>query len=121
MENTVEKAYELRRLKDRDLFPVLDILGAILPDDLATVFVQIASKEKKVEEVGMMVMMRLVKEICKSIDLVRDDLYALLSDVSGISEDEIGDMPFGTTPMMLLDIIKNEKNNDFFKVLSKLF
>lgn len=121
MENTEAKAYELRRLKDRDLFPVLDILGAILPDDLATVFVQIASKEKKVEEVGMLVMMRLVKEICKRIDDVRDELYALLSDVSGISEEEIGDMPFGTTPMMLLDIIKNEKNNDFFKVLSKLF
>jgi hypothetical protein len=41
--------------------------------------------------------------------------------VSGIPEEEIGAMPFGTTPMMLLDIIKNEKNNDFFTVLSKLF
>lgn len=121
MENTVEKAYELRRLKDRDLFPVLDILGTILPEDLASVFVQVASKEKKVEEVGMAVMMRLVKEVCKRIDDVRDELYSLLSDVSGIPTEEIMDMPFGTTPMMLLDIIKNEKNNDFFKVLSKLF
>lgn len=121
MENTETNAYTLRKLKDSDLFLVLDILGAILPDDLANVFVQIATKEKKVEEVGMTVMMRLVKEICRRIDDVRDELYSFLSDVSGIPEDEIGDMPFGTTPMMLVDIIKNEKNNDFFKVLSELF
>jgi hypothetical protein len=121
MENTESKAYELRRLVDRDLFPILNILGAILPDDLASVFVQVATKEKKVEEIGMSVMMRLVKVICSNIDVVRDDLYGLLSDVSGIPEEDIGEMPFGTTPMMLLDIVKNEKNADFFKVLSKLF
>lgn len=121
MENTETKAYELRRLKDRDLFPVLDVLGKILPDDLANVFVQLATKEKKVEEVGMVIMTRLVKEVCKNVGKVHDELYAFLSDVSGIPADEIEDMPFGTTPLMLMDIVKNEKNNDFFKVLSKLF
>ena len=113
-------SYTLRRLVDRDLFPVLDILGRILPDELATIFVQVATK-KKVEEVGMVVMMRLIKAICQNIGKVDEELYALLSDVSGIPADELAEMPFGTTPMMLLDIVKNEKNVGFFKVLSKLF
>lgn len=112
---------KLRRLVDRDLFPVLDILGQILPDELATIFVQVATKEKKVEEVGMVVMMRLIKAICQNIGKVDEELYALLSDVSGVPADELAEMPFGTTPMMLLDIVKNEKNVGFFKVLSKLF
>lgn len=121
MENTAENIYELRRLKDRDLFPVLAILGEILPDDLANTFVQVVSKEKKIEEIGMAVMMRLVKEICKNIGRVRGDLYGLLSDVSGVPAAEIEEMPFGTTPKMLMDIVKNEKNSDFFTELSKLF
>lgn len=114
-------SYTLRRLVDRDLFPVLDILGRVLPDELATIFVQVATKEKKVEEVGMVVMMRLIKAICQNIGKVDEELYALLSDVSGIPADELAEMPFGTTPMMLLEIVKNEKNVGFFKVLSKLF
>lgn len=114
-------SYTLRRLVDRDIFPVLDILGRVLPDELATIFVQVATKEKKVEEVGMLVMMRLIKAICQNIGKVDEELYALLSDVSGIPADELAEMPFGTTPMMLLDIVKNEKNVGFFKVLSKLF
>lgn len=114
-------SYTLRRLVDRDLFPVLDILGRVLPDELATIFVQVATKEKKVEEVGMVVMMRLIKAICQNIGKVDEELYDFLSDVSGIPADELAEMPFGTTPMMLLDIVKNEKNVGFFKVLSKLF
>lgn len=114
-------SYTLRRLVDRDLFPVLDILGRVLPDELATIFVQVATKEKKVEEVGMVVMMRLIKAICQNIGKVDEELYDLLSDVSGIPADELAEMPFGTTPMMLLEIVKNEKNVGFFKVLSKLF
>lgn len=120
MEDTKAKI-ELRRLKDSDLFPVLDILGKIMPDELANTFVQVATKEKKVEEVGMMVMMRLVKEVCRNIGCVHDELYAFLSEVSGIPAEDIENMPFGTTPLMLVRIVQNEKNADFFKVLSELF
>ena len=30
----VQRNYELRRLKDKDLFPILDILSKVLPEDL---------------------------------------------------------------------------------------
>lgn len=119
-EETVERTYTLRRLKDCDLFPILDILGKVLPDDLAAVLMKVVSKEKNVKEIGAVVIVRLVKAIFKNIGLVKDELYALLADVSGIPVDELAEMPFGTTPMMVWDIIDNEKNVGFFKVLSKL-
>lgn len=119
-ETTIEKAYELRRLKDSDLWPILDIIAKVFPDDLSTVFVQIVTKEKSVQEVGAMVMMKLVLAVCKNIKYVREEVYSLLSDVSGIPAETIADMEFGTTPMMIMDIAKDAKNVSFFKVLSKL-
>ena len=123
-ENIVElnaKPYSLRELKDRDLFPILDIIATVLPDDLADVFVQIVTKEKSVNEVGGMVVYKIVVAVLKNINKVQSDLYALLSDMSGIPADEIPDMEFGTTPAMIWDIVSNAKNASFFKVLSKSF
>ncbi len=117
----ITKPYTLRELKDRDLFPILDIVATVLPDDLADVFVQIVTKEKSVNEVGGMVVYKIVIAILKNIGKVKDDLYALLSDLSGIPADEIPDMEFGTTPSMIWDIVSNAKNASFFKVLSKSF
>ena len=119
-EETVERPYTLRRLVDRDLFPILGIISDVFPDDLAKVFVQLSTKEKTVKEVGAMAIMKLVLAVLKNMGKVKDDVYALLSDVSGIPAEEIQNMEFGTTPMMIWDIVGNEKNCGFFKVLSKL-
>ena len=114
------KPYTLRRLKDRDLFPILHVIAEVFPDDLSGAFVDIASGNKSVSEVGMAVVGKLIIAILKNINKVHDDLYALLSDVSGIPAEEIEEMEFGTTPRMIWDIVKNEKNASFFKELSKL-
>lgn len=124
-EETVERSYELRRLKDRDLFPILGIVSAVFPDNLAEIFrkavAKSGDKEKIVEEIGIDAVVKIVQTIMRNIERVEYEVYDLLSDVSGIPAEEIQDMPFGTTPMMIYDIIINEKNNGFFKVLSKLF
>ena len=117
----VKRPYELRRLKDSDLWPVLDIIGKVFPDELSTVFAQLVSKEKTVEEVGVTVVMRLVVAVIKNMNKVHDEVYTFLSDVSGIPVAEIEDMEFGTTPKMIWDIVRSEKNNSFFGVASKLF
>ena len=121
-EEIVERSYTLRRLKDKDLFPILGIISRVFPDDLAKVFVQVASKEKSLQEIGFVVASKLVISIVRNLsnEDLADDVYAFLSDVSGIPAEEIGEMEFGTTPMMIWDIINNEKNAGFFKVLSKL-
>jgi len=121
IETVEDKPYSLRELKDRDLFPILDIIATVLPDDLADVFVQIVTKEKSVNEVGGMVVYKIVIAVLRNMGKVQNELYALLSDISGIPADEIPDMPFGTTPSMVWDIVSNAKNASFFKVLSKSF
>lgn len=119
-DEAMEKPYTLRRLKDKDLFPILGIISEVFPDDLAKVFVQLSTKEKSVQEVGAMAVLKMVLAVLKNMDKVQDEVYDLLSDVSGIPAAEIQEMEFGTTPMMIWDIVSNEKNNGFFKVLSKL-
>lgn len=120
VEEAAEKPYTLRRLKDKDLFPILKIVAEVFPDDLSSVLMQITTKEKTINEVGFAVVAKLVIAVLKNIHKVHDDLYALLSDVSGIPAAKIEEMEFGTTPMMIWDIVKSEKNAGFFKVLSKL-
>lgn len=119
MENTV-KHYTLRRLKDKDLWPVLDIIGKVFPGDLSAVFVEVATGQKSVQEVGGLVMMRMVMSVIRNMNSVREEVYAFLSDVSGIPANEIEEMEFGTTPSMIWDIVKNEKNASFFTAVSKL-
>lgn len=123
VEETVNKPYTLRHLKDGDLFPVLTIIGKVFPDDLGKLFANMMfadEKQKRAEKNGVVIATRLVAAVLKNIDLVRDDLYGLLSDLSGIPANEIGEMEFGTTPMMLFDIVEDAKNASFFKVVSKL-
>ena len=127
MDNIVEMAventnvpYTLRRLKDKDLWPVLDIIGKVFPEDLGPVFAQLASGEKSLKEVGGVAVMRLITAVCRNMKTVRTEVYDFLADVSGIPAAEIEEMEFGTTPKMIWDIVANEKNNSFFTAVSKL-
>ena len=119
VDESAERPYTLRRLKDRDLYPILAITSEVFPDDLSAIFYKLATKEKTVKDVGAMAILKIVLAILKNMHKVQDDVYALLSDVSGIPAEEIGEMEFGTTPMMIWDIVANEKNASFFRVLSK--
>lgn len=114
------KPYKLRSLKDKDFYPMLDIITATLPDDLADVFVQLATGEKSVDEIGGMVVYKIAVSVLKNASAIPDKIYPLLSDLSGIPADEIPEMPFGTTPSMIWDIIADAKNASFFRALSKL-
>lgn len=114
------KPYKLRSLKDKDFYPMLDIITATLPDDLAEVFVQLATGEKSVDEIGGMVVYKIAVSALKNVSAIPDKIYPLLSDLSGIPADEIPEMPFGTTPSMIWDIVADAKNASFFRALSKL-
>lgn len=114
------KPYKLRSLKDKDFYPMLDIITATLPDDLADVFVQLATGKKTVDEIGGMVVYKIAVSVLKNVSAIPDKIYPLLSDLSGIPADEIPEMPFGTTPSMIWDIVADAKNASFFRALSKL-
>lgn len=114
------KPYKLRRLKDKDFYPMLDIITATLPDDLADVFVQLATGEKSVDEIGGIVVYKIAVSVLKNVSAIPDKIYTLLSDLSGIPAEDIPEMPFGTTPSMIWDIVADAKNASFFRALSKL-
>ena len=124
-ENTVvveqeEKAYTLRELCDEDLYTVLSIVGAVVPDDAKDAFTQIVNGEKSVKEIGGLVAFDMVRLILKNFKAVKDEVYAFLSDLSGIPAAQIAKMPFGTTPTMLKEVFEDAKNASFFKEFSKL-
>jgi hypothetical protein len=113
------KPYTLRRLDGEDLWPVLDIVGKVLPDDLATVFTEIATGEKSAAEVGGVVMFRLVSTVIKDIKKVKDEVYEFLTSVSGLTKDEINALGLMAVPKMIWEIYNAEKNVDFFGDASK--
>lgn len=113
------KLYKLRSLKDKDFFPILDIVTATLPDEMGGIFTQLATGEKSVDEIGGMVVYKIAVAVLKNASAIPDKIYPLLSDLSGIPADEIPEMPFGTTPSMIWDIVADAKNASFFRALSK--
>ena len=76
--------------------------------------------KKSVDEIGGMVVYKIAVSVLKNVSAIPDKIYPLLSDLSGIPADEIPEMPFGTTPSMIWDIIADAKNASFFRALSKL-
>lgn len=109
-----EKPYTLRRLDGEDLWAVLDIAGKVLPDDLAQLFVDIATGDKKPEAVGGKVVFRVVSSVIKNAGKARKEVYAFLRSVSGMTEKEINALGLTAVPRMLWDIYTAEKNADFF-------
>ena len=112
------RPYTLRPLKDKDLFTVLSILNRIFPGDkLKEAFEAITTEGKTTEEVGIQIASNLGLALVSNIVTAHDEIYALLADVSGIPAAQIDEMPFGTGPMMIWDIVMNARNSDFFKAV----
>lgn len=113
------KKYTLRRLDGEDLWAALDIVGKVIPEDLASVFADIATGEKTVNEVGGVVVFRLVSAVIKDIKKVKNEVYDFLTSVSGLAKDEINALGLMAVPKMIWEIYNAEKNVDFFGDASK--
>lgn len=109
-----EKPYTLRRLNGDDLWPVLSIVGKVIPDDLAPLFMEIVTGNKDLDEVGSIVVVRLIAVIIKEMGKVKDEVYDFLSSVSGLNKDEINALGLVAVPKMIWEIYNAEKNVDFF-------
>ena len=132
VETAIERPYTLRKLKDSDLWLVLDIIAKVFPDDLSEIFMSVFAKDEKAKDekakdtkkslrdIGVTSATKIVSAIIKNMSIVQDEVYALLSALSGLDADEIKNMGFGTTPMMLYDVLNDAKNTGFFRVVSKL-
>ena len=120
VEETVERPYTLRKFNDGDLFPILKIFKKIGIKDCKEAFVQVASGEKTVKEIGILATFDLADILIGNLTKAEEEVYSLYADMSGLSVDEIRSMEFGTLPLMIMDSFNEVKNTSFFKVLSKL-
>ncbi len=119
-ENTIERNYTLRKLKDGDLMPLLRILRKLGLKEFKGV-VKMASDGKSVQEIGVAALLNIADKMIESLDSgAGDEIYSFYSDMSGIPADEIKEMEFGTLPLMIYDSFSEVKNASFFKVLAKL-
>lgn len=119
-EKMIERPYELRDLKDADLFPLLNILKKIGVKDFKNAFDQSVGVEKKIRDIGILVAVDMADILIGNLARVEEEVYALWSDISGIPAEKIREMEFGTLPLMIMDTFSKARNTSFFKVLSKL-
>lgn len=119
-EEQIEKPYTLRGLKDRDLFPLLQILKKVGIKDFKEAFFQVVSGEKTLKQLGILAAIDMADILIGNIGKAEEEIYTLWSDISNIPVEEMKEMEFGTLPMMIIDTFKGVKNLSFFKVLSKL-
>lgn len=119
-EVVIERPYTLRKFKDSDLFKMLQILKKIGIKDCKEAFVQVASGEKTLKQIGILASFDLADILIGNLAKVENEVYDLYSDMSGIPVDDMKEMEFGTLPLMIYDSLGEVKNTAFFKVLSKL-
>lgn len=117
VETLVEKPYTLRRLKDKDLFPLLRILKKIGLKNFKEAFMQVADGKKTLKEIGALAVLDMADIFVSNIESAETEIYELWSDISGIEVEAMKDMEFGTLPLMIYDSFSEVKDTSFFKVL----
>lgn len=134
-----EKPYTFRRLGPEDIFLMFKIIGKIGVNEFSACFEKdgiaklIANAfAKKTEEendnsaaaltsVGVSVGLEIVNVICSKLPECRREIYQLLAQVSGQTEEDIKSMDGVLFVDMILDFVTKEEFADFIKVVSKRF
>lgn len=120
VEETVERPYTLRKLKDSDLIPLLGLLRKLglkeFKDTIKTI-----TDGGDIQEIGINVLLNIGDVVISHLEgEAGEAVYAFYSSMSGIPVAEMKEMEFGTLPMMIYDSFTEAKNTSFFKVLAKL-
>ena len=120
-----EKKYELRKLEAKDIAPMASILSKIGIKEIKGCFSHVMTDGKTTEEsiaaVGAAVMFEIVGVILGNYEKCQNDIFRLLSSLSGMDMKQIESLPIDTFTEMVIDVVKKEEFKDFMKVVSKLF
>lgn len=134
-----EKTYTLRGLTAEDVFPMLKIISGIGLKEFKSCFDSAElrdaiknmsqGKEEGKEEgetvdrtaVGLMVAADIASIIFANLPQCKDDIYQLLSGLSGMKKEEIAELPMNVFLAMIVDVIKKEEFKDFFQDVAGLF
>ena len=122
------KNYELRSLTSDDIFPMLQIISKIGIREFKSCFespdvkAAIAKSEgTDLNSVGLAVMLDIGGIVLANVPKAKDDIYLLLSQLSGLTKQEIGALPMATFAQMVINVIRKDEFKDFFQVVSRLF
>ena len=128
-------AYELRNPQASDLFVVSKIIKAVgiknvadclKNEEIEALKAEIAERgtpATKEEEInaGMIIMTSIGELIFEKLDVVEDDIFKFMSNLSGLTVEDVKSMDIVEFAEMFMEIIKNPKFADFIKVVLKSF
>ena len=126
METAVaEPAYTLRKLEAGDLFPLVTIVSKIgikeikncfATDDVMEAIKNMGadSENNGIEKIGLSLAIEIANVVFAHLQYCRDEIYLLLSQLSGKKQDEIAHMPMHIFMQMIIDVIRKEEFKDFF-------
>jgi len=127
-----DKAFELRQLTADDIFPMFQIISKIGVREFKSCFeseevrkaiMDMASGAKdqaNVSAVGLTVAVDIAGVIISNLYKCKDDIYQLLSQLSGMKTKEIANLPMTTFLEMIVAVVKKEEFKDFFQGVTKL-
>lgn len=139
MPENIEKTYELRGLMADDMFIMFSIISKIgikefkacfASDDVKAAVKSMAKKDEKEEaadnsnditSVGISVALDIASILMANIGRCKNDIYALLANLSGMKAGDIAKIPAKTFTSMVVDLVKKEEFADFFQDAVKLF
>ena len=131
--NNQAKAFELRNLEADDMFPMFQIISKIGIKEFKACFESDAVKgavaniadgknnKTDVAAVGMMIGLDIAGILMANIGKAKEDIYCLLSNLSGMTRDQIAKLPMLTFTEMVIAVVKKEEFKDFFQAVTKLF
>lgn len=135
MNETKAKAFELRDLTADDMFPMFQIISKIGIKEFKSCFesegvkkavADLSSGKGKRDEsamtaIGVTVAVDVAGILISHIGEAKEDIYCLLSNLSGMKRDEIAALPMGTFVQMVVAVIKKDEFKDFFQDVAELF
>ena len=124
--------FTLRKFKSSDMFPMFAILSKIGFKDLKNSLSEESIKnmvsafngeddESKATYVGFSIMLNIAEAVIKNLPSCENEIYNLLSSLSGMTVNEIADLDMVTFTEMIIAVVQKEEFKDFFKVVSGLF
>ena len=135
MSENIEKTYELRNLEADDLFIMIGIISKIgikefkvcfESDEVKAAIANVAKQHQDsdanedadddvVASIGISVALDIAAILLANIGKCKNDIYALLANLSGMKEKEIAKLPIKTFTGMIFDLVKKKEFADFFQ------
>lgn len=112
--------FEIRSLCADDIFPMCDILGKCGFSQLKGCFEKNENTDSTYNA-GVNVIFEIGGVICRNISSCKNELYAFLSDLSGIKPDEIGKLTPSEFARLIKAVISKKEMSDFFTAVSEFF